>query len=173
MPIPARGTIKSNFETGKKPTQAQYHQWIDATYDLSQQATDTAEDALAAVEATLPFCAGWFYLEFDNSRGPFSPGTFAPTTFTKFRQQDCTFALQMIQGYLTYNASSGPKPYKLRIQVDVTFAAAAANTTYTANFALFNKTTAGCSFYLDMPFLLYSGVANEPPFGWFNFIIWP
>jgi hypothetical protein len=173
MPIPSRATIKANFETGKKPTQAQYHQWIDATYDLSQGATTTAEAALADVLATLPLCMGSFYVEFDNSRGPFSPGTFAPTVFTKFREQDCTFTLTMIQGYVTYNAPSGPKPYKVRIQVDVTFATAAANTTYTANYALFSKTIAGCSFYLDLPFLLYSGVANEPPFGWFTFTLWP
>lgn len=173
MPIPTRETIKAYFETGDVPTQVQFAALIDAVYDLSQQANDNADAAVATVTASLPLCLGAFYLEFDNSRGPFAPGTFTPTVFTKFREQDCTFALVMDQGYITYNAISGPKPYKVRIQVNVTFAAAAANTTYTANYALFNKTTAGCSFYLDMPFLFYGGVTNEPPFGWFTFTLWP
>jgi hypothetical protein len=49
MPIPSRATLKSYFETADVPTQAQFAAFIDAAYDMAQDATDASAAALAAV----------------------------------------------------------------------------------------------------------------------------
>lgn len=57
MPIPSRATLKSYFEDGDEPTQAQRYALIDAMYDMAQEATDTAQQAvadLAAAVAAMP-----------------------------------------------------------------------------------------------------------------------
>lgn len=52
MPIPeSAATLKSYFQTGDKPTQAQFADFIDTMYALFQEAIDTAEAAEAAVTA--------------------------------------------------------------------------------------------------------------------------
>ena len=84
MPIPTRGTIKANFETGKKPTQAQYHEWIDATYDLSQQAIDTAEAAADVVDDIAIKASGLLTIAM---AGTFTLTMAAPVVY---RQRGCT-----------------------------------------------------------------------------------
>jgi hypothetical protein len=50
MPIPTREDLKSFFETGDTPTQAQFGELIDAIYDLAQQSQDAADAAQALVD---------------------------------------------------------------------------------------------------------------------------
>lgn len=52
MPIPQDQTVlKSYFETGKVPTQAQFAEWIDTMFALFQQAQTTANNAVAIASA--------------------------------------------------------------------------------------------------------------------------
>ena len=52
MPIPeSAAVLKSYFQTGDKPTQAQFADWIDTMFSIVQTATDAAEAAAAAAAA--------------------------------------------------------------------------------------------------------------------------
>lgn len=170
MPIPTRETIKAYFETGDTPTQAQFGALIDAIYDLAQNSQDVADAALDLVTATLPICLGAFRVEIANNYLLGSGGH----TETEYREQDCTFTITHLGATLTGNPASGADAYKARFQIDVTFDTAAANTDYTSNFALTNKTTAGCRFVVELPYLyLQPDVVNEPVWRNVTFAIWP
>lgn len=170
MPIPTRETLKAYFETGDTPTEAQFEALIDAIYDLAQSSQDTADAAVAAVEATLPLCLGALRVEIANNYFIGSGGH----TETKFREQGCTFTITHVGSTQTSNPASGPKSYKAVFQVDVTFDTAAANTTYTSNFALTNKTVNGCRLLVELPYLyLAPGTYSEPVWDNVTFTIWP
>ena len=162
--------MKALLETGDFPTQAHFADIIDTLVYQYQQALDTAQDALDTVAATLPMCMGALRVEISNA---YLLGSGAHTE-TKFREQDCTFTITHVGATQTSNPASGAKSYKAVFQIDVTFNTAAANTLYTANFALTNKTTAGCRFLVELPYLyLQPGTTNEPVWDNVTFTIWP
>lgn len=171
MPVPFTATqIKGWLETADQPTQQQFADWVDTMFHQDQQAFDTAQDALDLVEATLPLCLGALRVEISNA---YLIGSGAHTE-TKFREQDCTFTITHVGATQTANPASGAKAYKAVFQIDVTFGTAAANTLYTSNFALTNKTTLGCRLLVELPYLyLQPGVTNEPVWDNVTFMIWP
>lgn len=66
-----RNEIKANFETGDKPTQAEFYQWIDSDFNLDEDTTDditegnakfisqSEKDKLAGIEASATVGADW------------------------------------------------------------------------------------------------------------------
>lgn len=58
MPITPRATLKSYFETGDTPNQAQFAALVDTMFDLTQSLTDAAEAAAAVAADSIPKCLG-------------------------------------------------------------------------------------------------------------------
>ena len=84
MPIPTREELKAYLETGDTPTESQFHEIIDAIYDLAQSSQDTADEALAIVTDLIPKVARCFGLI------QFNQGN--PGTYTVLKDIGCSVA---------------------------------------------------------------------------------
>lgn len=77
--------MKSYFETADVPTQAQFAAVIDAMYDMAQEATDTAQQAVDDLAAALALRPDYFPVlamcKFTRTATP-NGNTFAPTANT-------------------------------------------------------------------------------------------